>query len=102
MPATAVRGQRIPFLVEHPAGAEVFGPLLRGQSRSLAGRPIEYPGRCRCCSLEVTRSEVNPEYLESLPDAQRTMFVDELCVTTPSGRVFFPRNCATCDRRGRA
>lgn len=101
MPATAVRRQRIPFLVEHPAGAELYGPLLRGQSRQLAGTPIEYPGRCRCCSQPVARSQVNPDYLESLPEAQRTMFVDELCVTSPSGTVFFPRNCSRCDRRGR-
>lgn len=100
MTAVATR-QRIPFLVEHPPGAEVYGPLVRGQDRKLTG-PIEYQGqRCRCCSLEMTRSEVNPEYLDALTETRRKEFVDKLCVTSPSGRVFFPRNCATCDRRGR-
>lgn len=100
MPATAVR-KRVPFLVEHPAGAEVFGPLQRGASRSVAGQPIEYPGRCRCCQLEMTRNEVNPEYLDNLSPNQRSAFVDKLCAKSVSGRIFFPRNCATCDRRGR-
>lgn len=87
MSATAVR-QRIPFLVEHPSGAELTGP-------------VEYAGqRCRCCQLEVTRCEVNPGYLEALPEERRRVFVENLCVTSPSGRFFFPRNCATCDRRG--
>jgi hypothetical protein len=100
MPATAVR-KRIPFLVEHPPGAEVFGPLVRGQSRSLAGQPMEFPGKCRCCKSEVTRSEVNPEYLDNLPENRRREFLDKLCAVSPSGRAFFPRNCPTCDRRGR-
>lgn len=100
MLATAVR-KRIPFLIEHPQGAEVYGPLERGQARSLAGKPVEYDGKCRCCQLELTRSEVNPEYLDNLPDNRRREFVDKLCATSASGRVFFPRNCATCDRRGR-
>jgi hypothetical protein len=100
MPATAVR-KRVPFLVEHPAGSEVYGPLPRGASRSLAGKPIEFPGRCRCCQLEVIRSEVNPEYLNNLPENRRREFVDKLCAVSPSGHVFFPRNCPTCDRRGR-
>lgn len=100
MTATAVR-KRIPFLIEHPAGTEVVGPLERGQERSLAGKPIEYDGFCRCCKLEVVRSEVNPEYLDQLTENRRHEFVDKLCVTSRSGRVFFPRNCATCDRRGK-
>jgi hypothetical protein len=98
--AIAVR-KRVPFLVEHPAGTEVFGPLLRGQDRSLGGKPVEHPGFCRCCRLEVIRNEVNPEYLDNLTDTRRKEFVERLCVTSGSGRVFFPRNCATCDRRGK-
>lgn len=87
MTATAVR-KRIPFLVEHPPGAELVGP-------------VEYPGHCRCCKLEVMRHEVTREYLDALTENRRTEFVDKLCAVSKSGRVFFPRNCATCDRRGR-
>lgn len=100
MTAIAVR-KRVPFLIEHPPGSEVYGPLERGQSRSLAGQAVEFPGYCRCCHMGVTRNEVNPEYLDNLTDTRRKEFVDRLCVTSGSGRVFFPRNCATCDRRGR-
>lgn len=95
----ATMRKRVPFLVEHPPGAEIYGPLERGQSRSLAGQPIEYDGRCRCCQLEVKRSEVNPEYLDNLTETRRKEFVDKLCAVSVSGRVFFPRNCVTCARR---